>query len=82
MLAEADIMIVHSLFFGLLFDRNQPYMALVESSREDPIARLIVLIDVLELGAIVIPLLLLLAHIVDADYVSMADEHVHGKVDD
>ena len=55
-------------------------MALIESPREDPVTSLIVLIDILELCAVVISLFFLLAHVVDADYVSVADEHVHGEV--
>lgn len=72
--------IVHSQLFRLLFYRDQPYMALIESPREDPVTSLIVLIDILELCAVVISLFFLLAHVVDADYVSVADEHVHGEV--
>ena len=72
--------ILHTLPFWLLFDHHMPDVALRERYCENPIARRVLLVHVFELGAIVVALLLLLAHVIDTDHVAVADEHIHREV--
>ena len=72
--------ILQALPFRLLFDRHMPYVALRERHCEYPIARRVLLVDVFKLGAVIVTLLLLLVHIIDADHVAVADKHIHREV--
>ena len=57
-----------------------PYVALRERNCENPIARRVLLVDVFKLCAVIVTLLLFLAHIIDTDHVAVADKHVHREV--
>ena len=83
---EADLVALYNrvvlctLPFWLLFDRHMPNVALIERKCENPIALRVLLIDVFELGLVIVILFLILAHIIDADHVAVADKHIHREV--
>ena len=56
-------------------------MPLLERLCVDPLARLVVLGNIVELRAVIF-LVLFFAHVVNAHHVPMTDEHEHGKVED
>lgn len=57
-------------------------MTLFEWQREDPVPLGIPQGLIIKLSCVIIPLFLLLAHVVDANHVAMADQHVHGEGQD
>ena len=72
--------IFQTVFLWLLLNSTVSYMPLRKRHCENPIARFVILGDVIKLGAVEVTLWLLLCHVIDADHVAMTDKHVHWKV--
>ena len=69
--------IFQTIFFWLFLNCNVSYMPLRKGHCENPITRLIILVNVVKLCAVVVTLFLLLCHVIDANHVAMTDKHVH-----
>lgn len=70
----------HAFHFWSLYNHHLPYMAFSEWHCEDPIARLVFLLEVIKLGLVIVILALFLAYIIDANHVAVTDKHEHAKV--